>query len=268
MSKAVKAVRNTKCKLSKNCAPKLKMPDFKVDDPLHKRLDKISLLKHMNKHFACAMIGKAGSGKTSLALALLTTPELMKRVFDKVYVFVPKNSRASIKNNVLDELPDEQVYDNLTPETLIECFEKVEENAKENKASCIIFDDVQQFLKGDCEALLVHMINNRRHNRLSVFVLAQSYKKIPKMARSAMTDFFLFQLAKDDYNEIFKEVVEMDSKKWAALLRAYYDNLKSNSHDFIYISNRDQAYYLNWDEYLYLENDSEQEEDYTTSFEK
>ena len=45
--------------------PKLKMPELKVDEPLSKHLDD-PLLSNMNKSFCCGLIGKAGSGKTSL----------------------------------------------------------------------------------------------------------------------------------------------------------------------------------------------------------
>ena len=45
--------------------PKLKLPEFKVDEPLSKQLDD-PLLPNMNKSFCCGLTGKAGSGKSSL----------------------------------------------------------------------------------------------------------------------------------------------------------------------------------------------------------
>ena len=46
--------------------PNLKMPQFKVDEPLSIYLHNDPLLKNMNQSFCCGLIGKAGSGKTSL----------------------------------------------------------------------------------------------------------------------------------------------------------------------------------------------------------
>ena len=57
--------------------PKLKLPEFKVDEPLSKHLHD-PLLSNMNKSFCSGLIGKAGSGKTSLMVSLM------------VYVFYAK----------------------------------------------------------------------------------------------------------------------------------------------------------------------------------
>ena len=49
--------------------PKLKMPEFKVDEPLSKHLDD-PLLSNMNKSFCCGLVGKAGSGKTVVCIVV------------------------------------------------------------------------------------------------------------------------------------------------------------------------------------------------------
>ena len=64
--------------------PKLKMPEFKVDEPLSKHLDD-PLLSNMNKSFCCGLIGKAGSGKTSLMVSFIQTPKKFKKVFIQYY---------------------------------------------------------------------------------------------------------------------------------------------------------------------------------------
>ena len=58
--------------------PKLKLPEFKVDEPLSKQLDD-PLLSNMNKSFCCGLIGKAGSGKTSLMVSFIQTPKYFKK---------------------------------------------------------------------------------------------------------------------------------------------------------------------------------------------
>jgi GTPase SAR1 family protein len=84
--------------------PKLKMPEFKVDEPLSKHLEDDPLLSNMNKSFCCGLIGKAGSGKTSLMVSFLQTPKKFKKVFNKIYVFMPNSSRNSMKNKIFDVL--------------------------------------------------------------------------------------------------------------------------------------------------------------------
>ena len=50
--------------------PKLKMPEFKVDEPLSKHIDD-PLLSNMNKSFCCGLVGKAVSGKTFLMVSFI-----------------------------------------------------------------------------------------------------------------------------------------------------------------------------------------------------
>ena len=52
-------------KMLKHVPPKLIMPEFLCDMQLSKKIDN-ALLQNMNKSFSCGLIGKAGSGKTSL----------------------------------------------------------------------------------------------------------------------------------------------------------------------------------------------------------
>jgi hypothetical protein len=181
---------------------------------------------------------------------------------------MPKNSRSSLKNDIFSQLPNEQVFDEMTIESLITCFEMVEKLSTEKKSSLVIFDDVQQFLKGECQDLVLHMVNNRRHNRLSIFILAQSYKKIPKMVRDAFSDLFLFKLSKEDYEEIFRELVTLPIEIWHLLLQNYFNELKAEVHSFLYISTKHQKYFINWNE-LVLDNDTnEQDEIGKSSFER
>lgn len=261
MSKVVKSSTKPLIKIKAHRQVELKVPQFKVDSILSTKLTEQPLLKHMNTHFACALIGAAGSGKTTLAMGLIATPNLYKRVFHKIYIFMPENSMSSIKNNVFMELPQDQIYNELTVDKLIECFEKVEANAKEEINSLVVFDDVQQFLKGPAESLLLHMINNRRHNRLSVMILAQSYIKIPRMARQAFTDLFLFRLSKGDYDRIFDELVHLDRTTWSLLQMEFLKEQKEAPNSFLYMSSKSQKYFINWNECLLNEDDGKQEED-------
>ena len=90
--------------------PKLKMPEFKVDEPLSKNIDD-PLLSNMNRSFRCGLVGKAGSGKTSLMISFIQSPKkYFKKVFNKIYVFMPNSSRNSMKNNIFNVLPDEQFF--------------------------------------------------------------------------------------------------------------------------------------------------------------
>ena len=80
--------------------PKLKMPEFKVDEPLSKNIDD-PLLSNMNRSFCCGLVGKAGSGKNSLMISFIQSPKkYFKKVFNKIYVFMPNSSRNSMKQSI------------------------------------------------------------------------------------------------------------------------------------------------------------------------
>ena len=204
-------------KLKKNEEIKLKLPVFQVDEPLSAHLNDVPLLSYLNKSFACSFIGRAGSGKTSLMTGLLQTTKKLKKVFNKIYLFMPSYSRSSMKECIFDCLPQDQIYNELTLETLSDVYNKLQENTDEKLKSLIIFDDVQDAFKGECEKLILKIINNRRHLRTSLMVIAQSYKKISLDVRKALTNHFLFNLSKEDYDIIHDERIYIAKQDWDAI---------------------------------------------------
>jgi len=238
-------------KVVKHERPKLKLPQFKVDGRLADHLDNLPLFKLMNHHFTCLVMGKAGSGKSSLTQGLLATRGYYRRVFDKILVFIPPNSLASIKNSIFSKLPSSQVYDALTRENLEAAYHQAEENARDEKTTLIVFDDVQAYFKNkDIEPYLLHMINNRRHARLSFFILAQSYQKIPRQVRLAATHLFAFRLTKSNLEDIYTELSEISQNDWNGVLREYKKRVKENAdaHPFLFMDVNQQRYFVDYDE--------------------
>jgi hypothetical protein len=231
--------------------PKLKMPTLLCDDEIHKKLNDFELTSLMNKSFACLIAGKAGSGKTSLLYALISTPCLFQRCFDKIFLFMPKNSRDSLKDSVFDGLPEDQINDVLSLETLSGVFDRVQDLSKQKKRCLVIFDDVQQFFKGECERLITHMIANRRHNRLSMFFLAQTYKKVPRSCRLGMSDLFCFRLSYADLQDIKSELIDIPDQVWQQILMLYHQQLHAYPRMFLYINPSTNKVFFDWDELDY-----------------
>ena len=229
--------------------PKLKMPEFKVDEPLSKHLDD-SLLTNMNKSFCCGLVGKAGSGKTSLMISLIQTPKKFKKVFNKIYVFMPNSSRNSMKNNAFSVLPDDQLFEGVSYEILSEVYERLLESTENNHKSLLVFDDVQSYLKDkEVEVNLLHIIANRRHLRCSFFIVAQNYNKIPKNIRQSFTDIFLFNVGKEEYINIFEENINLSKDDFSKVLTEYRSIKKTESNSFIYIHDKDK-FFINWNEII------------------
>ena len=229
---------------------KLKVSEFKVDEPLSKHLEDDPLLSNMNKSFCCGLIGKAGSGKTSLMVSFLQTPKKFKKVFNKIYVFMPNSSRNSMKNNIFDVLPEDQLFEGVSYEILSEVYERLLESTEDNHKSLLVFDDVQSYLKNkEVEVNLLHIIANRRHLRCSFFIIAQNYNKIPKNIRQSFTDIFLFNVGKEEYINIYEENINLSKDDFSKVLTEYRSIKKTESNSFIYIHDKDKIF-INWNEII------------------
>ena len=241
-------------KIYKNKKPKLKLPTFTVDGELSKKLNDYEITKLMNKSNVSLFLGKAGSGKTSLMTSFLKTPELFYRVYHNIYLFMPPNSRASLKDNFFDKrIPEEQIYDTLDYENLDEVFNIIQSNADENYLSLIIFDDVQKYLKDNAiQKLLLNIINNRRHLKTSLFFCCQNYISIPRMIRQGLTDIFVFKINKTEMENIFLEQFEQYKDDFTKIMKLCYNE----PHNFLYINTNSQRLFKNWDEIIITNNDT------------
>jgi hypothetical protein len=241
-------------KLKKNKEPKLNLPTFTVDGELSKKLNDYEITKLMNKSNVSLFLGKAGSGKTSLMTAFLNTPSMFKKVFHSVFLFMPPNSRASLKDNFFNKkIPEEQIYDTLDYENLDEVFNIIQSNADENYLSLIIFDDVQKYLKDNAiQKLLLNIINNRRHLKTSLFFCCQNYISIPRMIRQGLTDLFVFKINKTEMENIFLEQFEQYKDDFTKIMKLCYNE----PHNFLYINTNSQRLFKNWDEIIITNNDT------------
>lgn len=230
-----------------NKSPLLHKPSFTVDNKLSDKLDNIEVFNLMNKSHFSLFLGKAGSGKSSLCISFLNSKEAFKKVFHNIFLFCPPNSRASIKNDFWgSNLPPENIYDDLNLNNLQEVYQIAETEASEGFKTLIVLDDVQKYLKGDCEKFLLHMVNNRRHAKLSIWLCCQTYKSIPLQVRQALTDLFVFKVNKNEMKNIFDEQVEMFKDKFDLILNKIF----KKPHSHLYINSNSQRFFDNWDEII------------------
>lgn len=231
-----------------NEAPPLKRPTFLVDGKLHNKLDDYEITKLMNRSNFTLFLGVAGSGKTSMIISLLKTPELFKRVYNSIYLFMGKNSRDSIKGNFFDrKIPAEDIFDELTIEYLDEVYNRIQEDAEKGYRSLIIMDDVQKQLKdNEVQKQLLHIVNNRRHLKTSIWCANQNYINLPRSVRMGLTDIFVWKVNKREMENIFAEQIEQHKDKFQGVLKLLY----KKPHDFFYLNTNTQRMFNNWDEII------------------
>lgn len=240
-----------------NKEPELKKPVFLVDGRLDSKLDDYELTRLMNKSNFTLFCSKAGGGKTTMIVSFLNTPSIFKAVYNTIYLFMGKNSRDSIKGSFFDKkLPENQIYDDLTIENLASVYELVKQDAEEGYKSLIIMDDVQKQLKDkDVERQLLHMVNNRRHLGLSIWLANQNYFALPKQIRFGLTDIFLFNVSKKELENINEEQVELPKEVFAKVVKLCF----KEPHDFMYVNPNSQRIFCNWDEVIISDKDIDEE---------
>lgn len=226
--------------------PKLARPNFLVDGKLDNKLDDYEITKLMNKSNFTLFLGPAGSGKTSMIVSLLNTPNLFKRVFHTIYLFMGKNSRDSIKGSFFDkQIPPEQIYDELTPESLNEVYDKIRDDAEEGYLSLILMDDVQRQMKDkDVEKLLLHIVNNRRHLKTSIWCANQNYMNIPRPVRLGLTNIFCWKVKKREIENLLTEQIEMPKENFKDVLKYCFND----PHDFMFLDSNSQRIFSCWNE--------------------
>ena len=229
--------------IKKNIKPSFEVIGMLCDKPLSKDLNKYELTKFLNRHSTNLLIGKPGSGKTTLMIALFN--KLLRGCFHNIYLFQPSHSRASMKKDIFEELPDEQKFDELNYDNLLLVLDTIKSEPEYNH--CIIFDDMGAYLKdNEIRKLLKEIIFNRRHYHISIYFLCQSYLSCEKTIRKLFSNIFVFRVNKTELETIFDEVVE--SKK-----DYIYDIAKivfETPHQYLFINTDSQRLFKGFDELI------------------
>jgi type IV secretory pathway VirB4 component len=212
-----------KIKVIKNASPDVGKIDFLCDEKICPTLDKWPMIRdHLNKYNTTAIIGRQGSGKTNLLINLIK--KVYKKKFHKVYVFMPQTSRSSLKDNIFDELPEDQLFEELTAETIYKLHDIIKENAADGKKSLIIFDDCQRALKDHVVMIKVkEMMANQRHIKLVNIILVQNFYALDKSIREIINNIIFFKLDKSQTEKIFNDTVELHHDKFEAIRDYVFD---------------------------------------------
>ncbi len=230
----------------------LRPPEFSCDQPIHKQI--VPPLP-CTPFFMC-ITGSAGSGKTSMLVNLLTSPQAYKKAFHAVHCIIPAHSVASLKKNIFLKHP--RMHDELNFATLDRIYEQVMKDAENKMSSLLIMDGVTASLKNlDVQMLLKKLIFNRRHYRLSIICLVQSYNSLPLPIRKTISHLACYKPRnKKEMSAIWEELVFLDKETGEALQRFVFDK----PYSFLFACADTNELYKKFDRILIKDHHARQEE--------
>jgi len=240
--------------IKKNKAIKLNIPSFSCDEnAVGSHLNSHDLTKFLNVYGFLCIIGRPGSGKTSMAISLITQkkPKIYKKTHNHIIIFMPSNSINSLKNNPFEKL--EHIYNELDNSTISDAYDKIDEWSKEGQKTLLFIDDMTADLKKSKFVIdtLKKLIYNRRHLKLNIIITAQVYPNIPLDIRKCITNLILFKPPKLELLKVFEELIESKKDKFEDILRLVYDE----KHNFLFVNIPSQKMFKNFDEIIINEDD-------------
>ena len=185
--------------------------------------------------------GKSGSGKTNLMLSLLTRKEFYGSYFHQTLIFSPTAGEMDDTYNVLD-IPKDNFRKDFTPTDLDDIIESRRELIKKkgiewvakNNRLLIIMDDIiadRSFLMSSQALKTFAMM---RHFLVQIFVLTQSYNKIPRALRLNVNALMVFPASRSELNVLLDEITPDThaKKEFEGLIR----DATSEQYSFLYIN--------------------------------
>lgn len=236
-----------KIEIKENDCPNLKKCVMTCDGGIHDKLNKYELTTFLNQHSTNLLIGRPRSGKTSLLYSLFRSNKVLRNCFHTIYIFQPKQSRASMSDKIFDSLPEDQLYDELTFDNLNQVLERIRQDADEGFNSCIIFDDMTAYLKNkETLKLFKELIFNRRHLRTSLYFCVQTWFSVPKDLRRLWSNIFIFKTTKEELNNIWNEVIELPIDLIDQIRKIVYDK----PFKYLFINVDTQRLFDGWNEII------------------
>ena len=237
--------------IKKNKAIELTIPEFVCDlNPIGEHPNKYDMLKHLNAYSFDVIIGKPGSGKTSLLISFLTSKgsnKIYRKCFDNILLVMPTHSRNSLKNNIFKDHVEDKMYDELNVDSITDIHNKLQSYSGEDENTLLILDDIGASLKdSSILKLLKTIIYNRRHLKCKIIMLIQSYKSIPLDIRKLVSNVFMFKPSKMEFETLFTELFEQYKELTLEIMQLVFDQ----PHKFLMLNVDSQKMYTGFDEVI------------------
>lgn len=233
--------------IKKGIDPGLEPPGFVCDKVLKQDVPPpFDLL--VDGYKFCVFIGRPGSGKTSFLYSLFKDRRCLKKTWNNIILVCPQASLNSIKkkDNIFKDLSEEKFYTDL--ENIDQIKEQIKAYASEEENTALLIDDCMSSLKDHyIEKVLIDLVANRRHYRLSLFLTSQIYERIPLRVRKLINiAVIMYKPSKKEITLLFDELLE---KKQEVAEQIYKIAFK-NQFDFLLIDIVKQKIFARYDQLI------------------
>lgn len=181
----------------------------------------LAFIKKMSiEPFRLGLFGPSASGKTTLAKKLLMGP--LRQQFDNVYLISPTSFQQVWKEVGVDP---KKMYD--TPDD--KTFEKVieEMKSKKNENGLIICDDCIGSELTKMNSSLSKWILKLRHYNISLMVMSQGSRALPKIVRSNFSHVGVFAVNND------MELKTLQEEQSG--IKEHYEEATEKPYDYLWI---------------------------------
>lgn len=195
--------------------------------------------------FSMLICGASGSGKTTALYSMMSARkkngvrQSYRKCFHHIYIVSPTMANKSIKNDPFKTLPENQVHRTLSLKVLEDLEEEIQTNREEGQHSVIIFDDVGSQLRKSqaIDKKLTQMIQNRRHDFTSYFILLQKFKDAGTGIRNNISHFMTYKPKnRVERDSICNELLPFKNNKSEQLLNYVFENDDNFSYLFVDMS--------------------------------
>ena len=127
--------------------------------------------------------------------------------------------------------------------TSVPIIKKDKPKNKKIRNQLLILDDVTAYLKNkDNQQLLIELSTNRRHLNLSIILLVQFLRSVPKPVRFQITNIVVFKPSNElDTKIIEEEYINLHKNDFKELKRFVWND----NHDFLFINKDNDTYFKN-----------------------
>ncbi len=188
---------------------------------------------------------KIKSGKSNFVVNYLMNPQLMKDMFDTIYIisntiFQDDTSRFLIEQ---DNVIVHDRYDDSIIDDIIET--QKQHDKKDMPRICLIFDDCLGSMSRNCKGF--QLASRARHfNICNLIYVVQKFSYVPPIARCNITHMITMA---GIFNE--KELISIDEEYDINFYNLYKKYVQKNRFNFLYCNLLNQKAYHNFDKIIH-----------------